>query len=465
MEHPICPPPSWRPGVGADAMQRRRASCSGADGSSLKQTSLVSERQRRASCYSRRQSEVERSFLQLCFGEAAGDGADEEVQEAGAGEAQDAGHWIRYLLNVDDSEDELPDNENPELEGMYAFDMSARAGGSACWNMSLDDSFDAGEEGSLGSYEDAFDFDMRKVADAVKGGAPEEEVSALIQAEMFQSLQERLQSGPSEQEDSAAMLQRDAARPCMSEDLSGMMTPPPGAAAGAVDGCEVEAKLQDVLAGQSSSAEKRCAGMTPARRRRSSIAQHPQLLEAVGTAASHHRRSLAEAVETELGGKPLTAQMAGRIRQSLVGMQRERRASLIKAAEVLEQVGVGTAGSRDAPEEVGAKLQLVQKAVECAWRRHRASVATALEAASRNVVSPANVRLMPCQTLTQERVNNVIAAAYEKHRARHGCKGSGPTHFRALMSTRLVTNMPGKSAYTVHCGPAPPARRPGSKRC
>jgi len=462
MEDPIGPPPSWRPGAGACAMQHRRASCSGAEASSFKRTSLALER-RRASCYSRRHSAVERSFLQLCFGEAAADEADEEEQEAGAGEAQDAGRRIRYLLNADDSDEESPDN--PELEGMYAFDVSARVGDGACPCISLDDGSEAVEDGTLGSYEDAFNFDMRKVADAVKRGLPEEEVSELIQAEMFQSLQERLQSGPSVQEVSAAMPPRDAARPYMSEDLSGMMTPPRVAAASGVDGCELEGKLQGVLAEQSST-EERCVDVTPARCRRSSIAHHPQLLEAVGAATSHHRRSLAEAVETELAGKTLTAEMAGRVRQSLVGMQRQRRASLIKAAEVLEEVGVGTTGSRHAPEEVGAQLQLVQKAVEGAWRRHRASVATAVEAASGGAVpSPANVKLMPCQTLTQERVNNVIAAAYEKHRARTGGKGSGPTHFRALMSTRVVTNMPGKSACTVHCGPAPPARRPGSKRC
>lgn len=393
-------------------------------------------------------SAVDKSFLQLCLGEAATDRvADrEEEQDVDADEEQEAGRkMIRYLLNADDSDDEC---ENPELEGMYAFDASAGIGGGTCQSIQLDDGHDE-DVAAIGSYEDAFDFDMRQVADAVKKGVPTKEVSALIQAEMFQSLQERLQRGTTTEQDTTA-------RPGMTEDLSGMMTPPPAADAGAssVDSDKLKEKLGAL--------EKQ----TPTRYRRSSIAQHPQLLEAVGAAASRHRQSLTHALQSELAGKSVSPALAGRVRQSLVGMQRQRRASLIKAAEVLEEAGVGTEGSNDSPEEVEAKLQQMQKAVEGAWKRHRASVATALEAASRSlgdgdleVADPG--KPMPSQALTQERVNQVVAAAYAKHRG----KGKGPTHYRALMCTRLITTMPGKSAYTVHCGPAPPARRVGSKRC
>jgi len=153
-----------------------------------------------------------------------------------------------------------------------------------------------------------------------------------------------------------------------------------------VSSTDLAARLQKIGGGSCSS-----------RRRRSSIAQHPQLLEAVSTAQSRHRQSLAKVVETELRearrrslATPLRQRECfsspeesvhcpslAQVRRSVAGAQRRRRSSLIRAAEVLEVAGVGI-GQQQAQIEVEEHLDLVQRAVEIATRRHRQSILEAM---------------------------------------------------------------------------------------
>lgn len=394
----------------------------------------------------KRLSQAQRQFLLKCLGEEDfSDSDDPDI--SGPTSDMDVAKRMRFLLG--DSEDEGDKDERdegPSLDAIYTFDAKemARLSMRNAVNFVFIDDDDEEEDGCTDGIEEVFGFDLEKVAEALRRGADQDELSHIIEEAMIQDLPQRIATGSGEarhEETSSTVTPRTG-------DLSALMTPPceapeegpvsPQFGGGAVSSTDLAARLQKIGGGACSS-----------RRRRSSIAQHPQLMEAVSTAQSRHRQSLAKVVETELRearrrslATPLRQccsppeeeslrrpSLVAQVRRSVAGAQRRRRSSLIRAAEVLEVAGVGI-GQQQAQIEVEEHLDLVQRAVEIATRRHRQSILEAMaqisvideedepepmpeaEPESGGATSPRP------QSFFQDIVNEIIAVGYEAFR---GC--------------------------------------------
>lgn len=272
-----------------------------------------------------------------------------------------------------------------------------------------------------------------------------------------------------------------------------------------------------------------------AKARRASIAHNGRLAQAVKAATTSFRRSLAPlardasatklhrtlssggaAGEAEEAAEAAQAGEAARMRKSVAGACRRHRQSILLAAEVLEAAGVvGTeAASREeaaaSQGDVDTQLNLVHKAVESARRRHRMSIAQAVEKAVEKTTATDHERepgicalsvakpvttgaeagattsvpllklqeVPPCsaschapcsgceggtsarKAVARERVDAIVAAAYQRHedlRKTHTKGKKVPVLGvpRALMQTRV--GLPGMRPHVVHCGPARPS--------
>jgi len=240
----------------------------------------------------------------------------------------------------------------------------------------------------------------------------------------------------------------------MASDLSDRMTPgrstsPSGAGGADHAGDALVAGVREAVA---------CK--TPSHRR-SSVAQHSRLVEAINVASAKHRRSIAEAMAAELAATQSgdaaepehVPHVARAARKSLALVQRQHRDSLLRAAEVLEVagVGIGAKGADIASPPGGSivdeQLHLVQHALENARRRIRAQVTSAVQRAAMGtgkdscigapIGSPTGKR-----AATAARVEQAVAAAYSKyHRP------------MALLHTNIVTKQGGRRHLGVHCGP------------
>lgn len=302
---------------------------------------------------------------------------------------------------------------------------------------------DEEEDGCTDGIEEVFSFDMDKVAEALRRGANQEELSAVIEEAMVKDLPQRIAAARSGSRGEREAVPTSPTLTPRTGDLSALMTPPrsdvledlmtpPHHDQGAsphrgVSSTDLAARLQKIR------------GQNGSTRRRSSIAQHPQLIEAVNVAKAQHRKSLAKVVETELrqaaaspglstqpslssAPQEIRPALAAQVRRSLARAQRRRRASLIRAAEVLEAAGVGV-GRQHAPNEVLEHLDVVQRAVETAARRHRESIIVAIAHVSN--ADEEEPEPMPeaeekekgteprAESYWQECVSEIVAVAYE----------------------------------------------------
>eukprot|EP00913_Durusdinium_trenchii_P032977 g30872.t1 len=369
----------------------------------------------------RRFSQAQRSFLLECLGDEdflsaesgeefcsiPGSPVSGDINEAWAKRTRDARVFHHPSSRQDESGHKDP---GPSLESIYGFDAEemARLGRHNVLNFVFIDD-DEEEDGCTDGIEEVFSFDMDKVAEALRRGANQEELSAVIEEAMVKDLPQRIAAARSGSRGEREAVPTSPTLTPRTGDLSALMTPPRS---------DVLEGLKRVPIGQLRCASphrgvsstdlaarlQKIRGQNGSTRRRSSIAQHPQLIEAVNVAKAQHRKSLAKVVETELRqaaaspglstqpslssapqegtnpacyvGKTLNAleeirpALAAQVRRSLARAQRRRRASLIRAAEVLEAAGVGV-GRQHAPNEVLEHLDVVQRAVETAARRHR----------------------------------------------------------------------------------------------
>lgn len=383
----------------------------------------------------RRLSTVDKQFLRLCLGESINDGCvsgesseSESSCACGSYQATDVAftrksrasirHCMQFAL-ASASDDEADTSTEP-VEAMY-------------FNMADSDSE---SESGLYDLEEAFSFDLAKVAEMLKCGCRDVEMlSGVIEQAMEAALESRLEEScidePSVEKNNDAAVTTSA----VTGDLSGLMTPEgcstPPSAVGSADepSRQLAAQLRDRL--------------SIAVRRRSSIAQHPQLAQAVASQNANHRRSVlsaAKAVAESMDIEPT------KLRKSIAHTQSLRRQSLVKAAEVLEMTGIKE------QEEINQQLKLVQKSVELAHGRHRKSVAQAVAMAACDgavVKLSAPVRF---RNPSKQRVQEAVAKAYE--RQKQIGKYSTAANVRgapvALLHARFGS--PG-NPFSVHCGP------------
>ncbi|CAE7717695.1 Nsun2 [Symbiodinium sp. CCMP2592] len=339
-------------------------------------------------------------FLQHCIGpEQSEEGESDDSFETAVGSPSELqsseNDWqkrIRILMSRGDSDDEeraqsdASDEGGASLETVFGFEAAtlarlARGNSKALNFVFMDDDDDDEEDGCADGLEEIFSFDLAKVAEALRRGASEHELTSVIEEALVSELPERLAAA----KEGAPMSACSTATPrtgdisglmtppsLRSTDLEGLRTPPPaegrvspgiGCPSGGVSAADLTRRLE--------------SQRQPRSRRRSSIADHPQLLQAVGQIAKRHRRSLAQIVAAEIRKQDAPPRSFAKVRRSVASRQRQHRSGLIHAAEVLEAAGVGVSGSASS-EKVAEQLEAVRRALDRAKRRHRQSLIVAV---------------------------------------------------------------------------------------
>jgi len=355
-----------------------------------------------------------------------------------------------FFCMTGDSDSECGDADSAQglnLEDMFRFSAQ-----------DFQDDDDVGQD-----LEDIFSFDLDKVADALRRGASLEELQDVIEEAMAANIEaiivepSQLHSITEPIDDLSPMMAGDMT-PQMSDDLAGRMTHPLAAA---------------TLAGYSSSpaafagrlADKLAA--SPACRRRSSVGQCRRLSVAMKEACMMHSQSLAKAAAQELnalGEDENKVEVAAEIRQCVLSSHRQRRQSIMKAAEVLELAGVAGDSDEDSAgkerltsSEVTAQLQLVQQAYEGARSRHRQSIAQAVKqvAEPKNILADAQHE-QSVRDSARDRVAQAIAAQYA---ARQKSESPRKNRDRSDMTQSVLALLKTRASVAgraVHCGPRKP---------
>jgi len=321
-----------------------------------------------------------------------------------------------------------------------------------------------GEEGEEGEeLEDIFSFDLKRVAEALRNGADKEELAKIIEDLMGDELETRVLGA---KPGTVFRMDRDdsgTASPAMSTSLSGLMTPTADddddeAAPSAPAAPSPEAigkRIGEVFGKAGAVARHRRSSI---KERRQSLGQHPKLASAIDEVTRQRRRSLCETLTRACeeqgcaakgGNRRLSREAARRLSSEVRRLSsecRRSRLSLLKAAETLEVAGIGVEEEKKGNGEtadVSQQLCLVQDAMETARQRHRLSVARAV----RDVVGgdagdetegvaadarPAKecagaARQLPCQTLSQDKVQRIIAKAYAKHQELKESSAAAPS--------------------------------------
>jgi len=257
--------------------------------------------------------------------------------------------------------------------------------------MSLSD--DEGDHSS--DLEDMFDFDPERLAQLVKQGASKEELAGHLQEEYAGALEERLETKakPPELE--------DLAHEAMG-DIDTLMTPtvsPTGAAGKPSDKLEEEERRSE-------------------RQRRSLAIQHRPSAAQRGEAAvqvmeAFGRRSLARA---EGAGPEEREQLACAVAQAARRVSNRHRRSVTKAAEVLEEVAEASNVplAKWSEEEVDSQVELIQSAMDEAFKRHTQSITAAVQ----SVPSGTKEKTSSTESASvQDRISKAVAAAYERRNA------------------------------------------------
>jgi len=383
---------------------------------------------------------------------------------------------IHYVLTCD-SEDEVigQSTMTPSSCGSYEamfdarWDLQHNGWGVADVSDDLDDPSEVDEWRY--DIEDEFDFDPDRVAEAIRRGAGEQELTEVIQEAMAGALEERLTGNLLVSNDAlpiavtsgtrlmipGAEPNNDACEGSVSRvtgELGGLMTPtaPSGSETPSADAAtsQGEAALDQEelqLRLEKAVAARRCSSFVPR------LSKLPQLADAVRAENAKHRRSFVQAAalveNADLGKEPVR-----NVRRSLASARTIRRQSLLKAAAIIETAAVSDepeATSTTALQDIDKQLRLVHRAMLSARKGHRLSVVKAVDlAAQGHPRAKKTMEPLPCQRLTHDRVLQAVSAAYARHKAL-GPKAGAPPAWRALMHMRRVE---GRQPFFVHCGPS-----------
>jgi len=324
---------------------------------------------------------LSRDFLSYCLCEDDDDfwSAPSHVSETFNTPDEAAGF---FCLDENDSEAEdgggLCDAQELTLEQMFSFDL---------------EQFDNQDSSDL---EDLFRFDLEEVAAALRRGDGLDQLQEIITKSMTAHL------------DPMATLPVSLGEPSllMAGDLSGRMTPgrmtPKSTDSGEVG--DLSACTSPVLEGL---AKRLSESPTPCRvsaavegRRRCSMMQS-RLSIVVTEACARSKESLVSAaaqecrMQAETTGKQADMEeLTVAARECVIKSHRQRRQSLLQAAEVVELAAVceETGHSEEwgadhlTPSQLTMQLQLVQEAIEGARQRHRQSMAQSACSANASLV-------------------------------------------------------------------------------
>jgi len=389
------------------------------------------------------------------------------------------------------------DSDEEEAAGSDADELVTDWGDLLQCNMYGEDSDDASDDDGL-DLEQLFSFDIDRVSEAVRRGADMEELSKIIEDLMGDQLESRLAAESA----GLAVIVPGETAPSMGDNLSGRMTPVLAECDGGDANCETPcAPSPDELSEHIGQA---FAGRPKESRRRSSFMQHSRLSEAVHDVAERRRISLVLACEAAESSQKYHRRLSLEVvRRVALKDSRRHRASLHRAAEVLEAAGIGVDGAEDdehrrergesspqqdaalcpqvrGSDDITQQLCLVQDAMKAARRRHRLSIAQAVQDVTESAEvedadeqGPSLKRKLPCESLPNEKVQRIIARAYAEHREQQtvragglGCsKQQGGLPAALVRSGTLVALMHARSGehgkHNVHIGP-PRTLEPGS---
>lgn len=325
------------------------------------------------------------------------------------------------LLDIDDADDfwSAQEDEFGECDDGDA--------GAASFFALADSDSDEDEDAEL---EDAYNFDPEICAQLLKGnGFTMEELTEKFQESMAQALEQRLSAEVCHSTDTecGANVPREYVkdRPDCQGDLAGRMTPPkanPGYMTPPVEAIAAHVGPDEQALGEKLEQAQQKA--PSGRARRSSVIKQDAIQEAVSKAVSRQRRSLLSKVsETNEEGDLPT--LEGKSRLALHSAQKRHRLSLLKAAETLD------AASLDEDEAAASKkLQMVHKAMEEARRRHRQSIAVAVQnVTGKSAEQPAKpisgmsaeaTPFNPEQCI-RDRIQTAIAAAHRRQQQPEQC--------------------------------------------
>jgi len=413
----------------------------------------------------------------------------------------------RFELNCDSDED-LDVNRSGGLEDMFVFEtIGTELDGELL------------EKSVIHDLEDMYSFDIAMVADALRRGVGLDELSEVIEDGMASTLERGLAGDVDELpivESASGTVTPDTLGDdfpyglhcTLARDLSGRMTPgraTPGKATptvlpalgGATEfvADELSGRMtppwDDELAGRMTPPDggqsltvspafvsslsmrlRQSLSSVQTKRRRSSVAQHPELVHAVRSAHARHRQSMAAEVALAHGRQGLP-HSADRMQQAVASACRVHRKSVLQAAEVLEVAGIGVneksseviSLEENAAQmaEVDEQLHLVQEAVNAARRRHRTSIAEAMNkvasvvqgSPSRKVAEKSSAKLS-MKNLPEDRVQRIVAAAYDRYNERRKATGAskesrGPPAPGAPLALMHTDATPRKRGF---CSPA-----------
>eukprot|EP00439_Symbiodinium_sp_Y106_P077978 s1070_g16.t2 len=253
---------------------------------------------------------------------------------------------------------------------------------------------------------------LKLVLARIQHGATVSASQETIQVGMAEAMIQRLA-----QEDPEA----EAARPDCQGDLTGRMTPPAQPTAFDAntppDPKELANKLEKV----------------PGRARRSSMVRRGALDEAARSAAKNHRKSIAGIQKSKLidddanKDRPMAARCDS-ILQAVANTRKRNRLSICKAVETLEAAGLGDEPDKEA---VAQQLEMVQKCLLEARKKHRDTVAkVAMETVSptsattdekpKFQMSASAKAFNPNQQSIEEKIRSAVKAAHQRAKQERG---------------------------------------------
>lgn len=287
-----------------------------------------------------------------------------------------------------------------------------------CFTLSMDPDSEVDDEGD--DLEDMFDFDPTRVAELMNKGADVEEITEHLQTAYADALERRLGMHAGEEQAAEAAAENDkgcddAQRPQLEMgDLDALMTPEfltplttPTAAAGRQSGECVATRARASL-------DDTCSKNQDRSRRSLAVQQRPS--------AAHRKSAAVNAMETF--GRRSIAQAQGEDVEALKGAVQDavrrasfrHRRSVTKAVEVLEEA----ADALDEPldsvseEQMDSKVELIQSAMDEAYRRHRRNITEAVgDAVAGGVAKLPNAEAGP-EVPVEDRIRAAVSEAYRR---------------------------------------------------